>query len=640
MLRLFSRKDTPQEKGKGKKRGQEPKIDAGRESRALSESEEYIAVDTRIFSAGRGWAFVYDQEKGNVCRLSSMVASLIPSLSRFRTAREHLSHLVRQHVAVKSTRMIEEAFLQLHAAGLLRSRSHLFSAIAKQQPKPNGTISTIVWPSLDRSESLKRSIESYISHNRKYGRDVRYLVVNNSFSKKASDNYQQMLATIAANEDQPINYCGVVEIRDFIREMVQKGKGDGLPQKLMEFALLGKEENSSARCGVARNAILLATEGEMILSTDDDTLCRFAEPPVAEKGIELSSEFDPAEIRFFPNRQAVLEKVKFRDVDIFAEHESMLGRSLADCISLQQPEDFLVTADMSPRFAYFANDRKGRIALTQTGVCGDSAMGSAKVVIKLEGQARKLALGTKDVYDSSITSKEILSGVKRKTISEGAFFMTANAGIDNRRLLPPFFTIGRNAEGIFALILRACFENAFIGFLPLGVYHDPPEPRRLVPEMMPHFAPRVEEVLILLIQFFRHPAGCETSTQRLQGLGQHLKELAALPLHEFEGYVRYLWMVNQSSYIRFLDEQLKKHRASPEYWARDIVALKDSVRAFLASGRICVPQNEHEQLPQETVAKWVQLTVGQFGELLYWWPCIVNLSRELNEEGKGLAVHV
>jgi len=639
VLRLFGRKNNPQEKGKRKKRGQEPKTDDAKESKALSESEEYISVDTRIFYAGRGWAFAYDQEKGNVCRLSSMVASLIPSLSRFRTAREHLSRLVRQHGAVKSTRTIEEAFLQLHAAELLRSRSQLFSATANQQPKPPGTISTIVWPSLDRSESLKRSIESYISHNRKYGRDVRYLVVNNSFSKKASDNYKLMLSTIAANKDQPIHYCGVDEIRSFIREMFQKGKGDGLPQKLMEFALLGKEENS-ARYGVARNAILLATEGEMILSTDDDTLCRFAEPPVVEKGIELSSEFDPAEIRFFPNRQTVLEKVKFKDVDIFAEHESMLGRSLADCISLQKPEDYLVTADMSPRFAHFADDRKGRIALTQTGVCGDSAMGSAKVVIKLEGQSRKLALGTKDVYDSSLTSKEILSGVKRRTISEGAFFMTANAGIDNRGPLPPLFTIGRNEEGIFALILRACFEDAFIGVLPLGVYHDPPEPRRLVPEMMPHFGPRVEEVLILLIQFFRHPAGCETSTQRLQGLGQHLKELAALPLHEFEGYVRYLWMVNQSSYIRFLDEQLKKHGASPEYWARDIVALKDSVRAFLASGQICLPQNEHEQLPQETVAKWVHLTVGQFGELLYWWPCIVNLSSELNEEGKGLAVHV
>ncbi len=639
MLRLFGRKDTPQEKGKGKKREREPRTDAARESRALSESEEYIAVDTRIFSAGRGWAFVYNQEKGNVWRISSTVTSLLPSLSRFRTARDHLSLLVRQHGAIKSARTIEEAFRQLHKSGLLRSRSQLFPTIENQQPKSGGTISTIVWPSLNRLASLKRSIESYIPHSRKYGRVVRYLVVNNSFSKETSGNYKQMLAAMAANKDQPIHYCGVDEIRGFIREMVQKGKGDGLPQKLMEFALLGKEENS-ARYGVARNAILLATTGEMILTTDDDTHCRFAEPPVVEKGIELTSEFDPAEIRFFRSRQAVLEKAKSKEVDIFAEHESMLGRSLADCISLQQPEDFLVTADMSPRFAYCVNDRKGRIALTQTGVCGDSAMSSAKAVIKLEGQARKSTLGTKDSYDSSITSKEILRGVKRKTISDGAFFMTVNAAIDNRRLLPPFFTIGRNEDGIFALTLRACFEDAFIGFLPLGVYHDPPEPRRLEPEMMHHFGPRVGEVLILLIESFRHSASCETPTQRLQDLGRHLTELAALPLHEFEGYVRYRWMVNLSFYIRFLDEQLRKHHASPEYWARDIVALKESVRAFLASGQISDSQSVDEQLPKQTVAKRVQLTIGQFGELLNWWPCIVNLARELNEEGKGLAVRV
>ena len=612
--------------------------------RKTAKTDEYIAVEARILPSGPDTVFVHDREGGHVCLLPSFDASLLPLLSQFRTAGDHLSLLSRERGAIASNRTLEEAFRRIHASGLLRTRSQILAGTTKNQTPTPPNISTIVWPTLNRNKSLSRSIEDYIAHNKRYGRKVRYLVVDNSINPTGSKECKQMLASIASGQKMPIHYCGIDEKRRFNKEMVQKSKGDGIPRWLMEFALIGESKNPM-RYGVARNAILLATAGEMFLSADDDTLCRFAEPPSQHPGVAFSSTFDPTDVCFFPNRKAMLDNVNFKELDILAQHESLLGRAIADCLPLKEPEQQndanpVVTARMSPRFARLASQGKGRVALTAAGICGDSAMSSAKIVLQLEGQARESVLDTKNHYDSAVSSREILRAVTRKTISDGSFFMTVNVAIDNQQLLPPFFTTGRNEEGIFALILRTCFEETLIGYLPICVYHDPPESRLFEPERVRRFEPGIGDMLVLLIETFNPPVESAAPIQRLQDLGQHLKELGALPPREFEGYVRFRWMAYLSSYINLLDDLLSRYGSSPDYWARDILALKDSARVFMTGRRISMLGGGAEKLQEKAETKRIQQIIGKFGELLYWWSPIVALARKLHEDENGLAVRL
>ncbi len=293
---------------------------------------------------------------------------------------------------------------------------------------------------------------------------------------------------------------------------------------------------------------------------------------------------------------------------------------------------------MSPRFARLLHKGKGRIALTLTGICGDSAMSSAKLALQLEGQARETVLETKENYESALTSKEIVRAVERKTISDGAFFMTVNAAIDNRQMLPPFFTTGRNEEGIFALILRTCFEDALIGHLPICVYHHPPEARRLRPESVRRFEPQIEHLVTLLIETFQPSVESATAIQRLQDLGCHFRDIGALALEEFEDYIRIRWMAYLSSYINILESQLSRYGSTPHYWAQDIQELQESARAFLKRRKIIVSSESIDDSTIEAENKRIQHCIGQFGELMYRWPSIVELSRKLHEDGKGLAV--
>jgi hypothetical protein len=555
---------------------------------------------------------------------------------------DHLARLAKERGAIASSRTIEESLRRLHDAGILLARSDVFAAAYRASYPSPPKITTIVWPTRNRNKSLKRSIEEYIANNRKYERTARYLVVDNSIDLKDSRECKQILTNIISSQDIPIHYCGIEEKQRFIDAMIQKGKEEAIPRWLMQFALIGDSDNSM-RYGVARNTTLLATSGEMILTTDDDTHCSFAEALAHKPGLALSSEFDPNDVRFFANRETLLESISIKELDILAEHESLLGRCISDCLPVlesehQINEQEIFTGRMSPRFASLLNRGKGRVALTLSGVCGDSAMSSARLVLQLEGRAREMVLETKETYDLALSIKEIVRAVERKTISDGAFFMTVNAAIDNRELLPPFFTSGRNEEGIFALILRICFEDALIGHLPTYVYHDPMETRRLQPEGVRRFEPQIEHLVTLLIETYKPSVESATPIQKLQDLGYHFKEIGHLPLEEFTDYIRIRWMAYLSSLINSLESQLSRHASKPDYWARDIEALQESARDFVKGRRTIVSVESRDEATNESENIRIQQHIGQFGELIIRWPSIVALSRKMREEGNGLAV--
>jgi len=610
--------------------------------RVDSRDEQYISDDVRFYHAGRGLVFVEKADASEAARvISTTEASVLSDLARFRTTDDHLSRLAQRRRKTVASRFLEDTIRDLLSSGLLRSRAETLSAIRRRRTDAAGSISTVVWPTLDRTDSLVKSVRSYFAHTRGSGRDLRYLVVSNSLDPGTCDHCRQRIREEAESREIPVYFCGLEEKRRFITELEAEARGDGLSRELMEFALLGKESDGS-RYGTARNTTLLATAGEMILTTDDDTLCRFAEPPVDAGGLELTSISDPVEMRFFPGREELAASSRpVEDTDILEAHETLLGRSVGDCLVTLGSDESLVTDGMSPHFARFLVEKTAAVALTQAGVRGDTAMNSPATVTKIEGSALELVTRTEAAYTSAKTSREVLRGVKRRTISEGASFMTVNAAMDNRILLPPFFTIGRNEEGIFALIMRTCFENRLIGSIPLCIQHEPPDPRRLIPETVSECSPKVGEVLILLLEsYHRLTDPSETPEQRIRALGLHVSEIASPPTPQFEGYVRYRWMVHMSAYINFLDEQLDRYAALPAYWIRDVVALKESVRSFLASGRIAFPEEAHRELSTTAVSERVRAVIGRFGELLQWWPLIVRYSRRLNAEGRGLAVRV
>ena len=115
-----------------------------------------------------------------------------------------------------------------------------------------------------------------------------------------------MLRALGATHGATVRYAGLEEKLAWADKLVARGD---LPPDVVRFALFGVEP-CRYTSGANRNALLLDTVGELTLSVDDDTVCRIAvRPGGGRDGLAVTSDRDPAEYWFFPDRETALASV-------------------------------------------------------------------------------------------------------------------------------------------------------------------------------------------------------------------------------------------------------------------------------------------------------------------------------------------
>jgi hypothetical protein len=303
------------------------------------------------------------------------------------------------------------------------------------------------------------------------------------------------------------------------------------------------------------------------------------------------------------------------DVDVLGRHESLLGRAVAD---VGAPAD-----------------ARGRVAITLHGLVGDSGMGSPRYYLGLTGPSRERLVASPNAYRLAFQSREIMRAVRRPTISTGPFCMTTFFGFDNRLLLPPFFPVQRNADGIFGIMLRKCIDGSHIAFLPSALVHTPPAERAFEPDAIWADAENVRlSDIVITCSFAQGVAGApSTDAERMAQLGRHLRSLGSLKLRDFEAHVRVLQQYRTMAFITALESHLQTYAAQPGFWAEDVERMIGLLSKAANAEDYMVPRDlragreagEARQLSRELVAR--------FGELLEAWPTIVATAGRLRANG-------
>lgn len=218
----------------------------------------------------------------------------------------------------------EEAHRSLEAErGRGRAHKDLPQAAA---PRREGAIAILGILTCNRPEAAERALESYVANLTRFGRSVELAVIDDTRSAETRRGYRERLRALGKRLGRPIAYAGLEEKTRFAERLCEES---GVPAEVADFALFDVEHIGSTP-GANRNAFLLHGAGELVFSADDDTVCRIAAAPDLRDGLELSAGRDPAEISFFPDRDALLRHQPPEDRDLFGLHEALLGRSFAD----------------------------------------------------------------------------------------------------------------------------------------------------------------------------------------------------------------------------------------------------------------------------------------------------------------------
>jgi len=482
--------------------------------------------------------------------------------------------------------------------------------MSSEEQEPTATISSVGIVTHNRVTSLVACLGSYLENCQRHGRAAEFVVTDDSRSAEVQGHTRAALEVLAHRFHAPIRYAGW---REKIRFADALSSESAVRLEIIRFALLG-DERCTLTTGANRNSLLLDTVDTLVLSVDDDTRCQLATPPEADDALASFSGYDPTEFWFFPDHASAIEFASFVDIDVLACHEALLGNAVAN------------TGDRAA---------SSRVAITLHGLVGDSGMSSPRYYLSLAGASRERLVASPNAYRSAVRSREVLRTVRQRTLSAGPFCMTTFFGFDNRVLLPPFFPVQRNADGIFGLVLQKCVDGSHVAFLPSVLVHRPAAPRAFAPDEIWTDTESVRMADVVIACVLGHQAGSVplTDAARLSQLGQHLQGLGSLTLSDFEAHVRSLQQYRAMAFITVLQSHLHMYGAAPRFWADDVTRMIELLSKATSTEDYIVPRDLRHGLDVEKARRLSQELVGRFGELLEAWPTIVAAARRLRANG-------
>jgi hypothetical protein len=470
----------------------------------------------------------------------------------------------------------------------------------------------------DRLPSLVACLQSYLGNCQRHGRSPEFVVADDSRSAEAADRTRPALRELAVRFNARVRYAGRQEKSLFAATLAAES---AISPEIIHFAFFG-DERCTLSPGANRNSLLLDTAGTLMLAADDDTVCRIAAAPKREPALSFFSGYDPSEFWFFPDRSRATQSVSFADVDVLSCHDALLGSVVAD---LDGPAE-----------------TSGGVTMTLHGLVGDSGMASPRYYLTLTGASRDRLVASPQAYRSAFESREIVRCARQPTITRGPFCMTTFLGLDNRLLLPPFFPVQRNSDGIFGQMLQKCVDGSHVAFLPWILLHAPEPPRAFAPDDLWADATTVRMADIVIAGILAHETGAEDvmTATRLVYLGKHLRWLGSLNLPDFDEYVRSIQNVRNFGFITALHGQLQTYGASPSFWADDVIRMIELMSNASADEDQLAPRDLRPGRDANAARRLAQELVGKFGELLEVWPTMVAATKRLRAKGCRLAAEL
>jgi hypothetical protein len=510
--------------------------------------------------------------------------------------------------------------------GLMISRAEMARHLSEFPPAaPPPRISWLAIPTSSRPEFLRRALGSYAAHVSRTRSLPNLLVVDDSRTADALKASKDVVDAQAANWRATVVYMGPEEKLRFIEKLTGNGK---LPREIVEFGILGPT-GYSPTMGANRNTILLQTAGELVLNVDDDTICDPRAVPDADPAtLRLGTEGDPTEFWFFPNRESALAFVCPGEVDILGAHEALLGKQVW---TLVEAPDEGRAVDLNFACAHLIEAicaGTGHVIATLNGSVGDSGMYSGRNIPLHHGAAtRSRFLGSENGYRSALQGREVLRQARAAAVCHGSPFMSMFFGLDNRTIMPPFFPFGRNEDGVFGYLLERCVEDSYFGYLPWSLVHDPPPGRSYFRNAASTV--RISNLLMACVSGWSFSKRHTTTSERLRSLGSHLTEVTSMTSRDFEEYIRLSLWRQAGHLIAQREALLRENGEQPDFWAADLHEENLITENALMEPDYVVPIDLPECLPRPERLRKAQEMIRCFGDLVSWWPDIVERAKEI-----------
>lgn len=541
-------------------------------------------------------------------------------------------------VGMKEFDQVKRKLEQLASDGYLLSDNRIESHITAlgdedqfhSQLQSPRRIKRIGIPTRDRTRLLGRTLKSLIPA---FSFDESFIVsvVDDSRDHAVSAGNRKLIATLTGQHDVNIYYTDRRLRTEFATILSRRGN---VPCSVSRFALVGTE-NCNTTIGACRNTLLLDSIGTLCIQSDDDIIGDVVGPPEHES--ELCFTSDPSEFMswYFRNPQECLGAVSFACQNVLNVHGDILGRSVVNCVAevLQDKKPFafdkITSAHLDNLALYGA-----KVAASLVGTFGASGTRNHWSRLFSGGDSFERLTRSELDYKENLNTDQVLRTTVRRCISDSAFCMAGQIGLDHRTFLPPFMPVGRGEDGVFGSILKVCFQDYFTGYLPYAVSHSPPEGSEVQRQQgaitYPAFCAN-DFLKCIIVSYQNSLMYVAESEAALHKLGSHLKDLSELSPMKFRHYLHDVSSNVVCGEISRAERLLQERRGRPSFWAADLSSYIRSAEKSLTRRDFIAPADLRGTAVERTLL--LQEMIGKFANVVIYWPEIVRTSKALGEEG-------
>jgi hypothetical protein len=486
--------------------------------------------------------------------------------------------------------------------------------------KSNTRVETLSICTADQPVALGRSLPKFLSNLQTYGRlNCKVVVVDDSKIRENQRLNESLVLLLQKKHAwSTISYVGSTQ-RYLLVENLAKTTGINLD--LLAFAL--SQKSSLRTLGSARNISHLLSTGGLGIFTDDDTLPLWLKDMSSSNTELLISSSKPVfNSRFSANIKSEWKKITDAagPIDFCALHETALGRSIPD----------LIANHSGARMGYCdANAvrslRSGlaSVGLTATGVAGDSGKWSSAGFFVSDDLLTLVNMWcTTADYRAAGHSRLIRRVPPCTQLSRSPTIQAMSYGADLRVVSPPFFPVGRNTDGIFALLFTLVMRDAFIAHLPSAIVHMPRLRQKYEMVYLNAIAClRISDWMGLLLCKSASTVPLAPEEAMLQ-IGGELQSVGRLRDQEFVRHLRSLVFEHRSNQAAGITAILDTYHGSPQ-WRSDLALMRQNLLTASLSPSSLIP-HELKDLEWLVALKLMKKAISRYGELLCVWPEIVR----------------
>lgn len=521
-----------------------------------------------------------------------------------------------------SANSAEAILIQLHRAGFFVSPSEIARGCVKRTGNNDVCstgISTIGWVTGGRPDSLRESVSSFERICTMAEREIELVICDDAADEDESSRAKAALR-LGIQGVRAVYFPRRAKF-ELAKELASLA---GCSEEISRFALFG-DAATGRSIGANRNALLLLTVGRQVLSVDDDIVATVQfQPGLGNDSSLCFRSGDPYEMRFFGTRDEALRAASTAQVDVVAEHEAVLSATLEDLVVRFAGPAGPKFEDPCTHLQRGLSSNFGRVAVTFSGILGDSGMSSSSRLLFSQGATRAVLLQSEEYYRRALVCREVVRVARETAISHGGPCFMGCAGLDNRDLLPPFMPALRGEDGIFGVMVSRLMCGAYFGYLPFALLHtggstgraytpDSTCPRNLI---------RFCDLIVSMVGSIEERDG-EMSAAALTRAGRVLADIGAMSRQAFTEYLSSHAVDMARRSIALLTDLARRHPDSPRFWIEDIEERMGHWQAVITNPDDALPYD----VPGDKVETARRLIL-KFGLLLQAWPAMVEGAKQ------------